>query len=249
MECLIFIVELFIIAILIFGKNYFSKKGENAALKEDSRDISYEAKKGENLATKEDIEELTQRIEKVKNEISFENQRKHEFIIQQTNRLLKILHNTEKLNEYQAILLFALYDFNSSERLIKLIEQINETLLEFIHDGRIVHTTINDNDWNSIITDLTQTAQDYANYMCYIASNSANQMKSRAAIFKVGIEKNNTELLKQVEDYKNNIVKIRTEFEENIDEKRQALYNFQIKYLAKLNIFFESDFHIKTLKI
>ena len=98
MTIIIFLFEIAIIAILIFGKGYFSKKGENAAIVEDSRNIGYESKKGENLATKEDIEELTRKIEIVKNEISFENQRKHEFINQRTKRLLNILHHTEKLN-------------------------------------------------------------------------------------------------------------------------------------------------------
>ena len=82
MDIIILILEFAIICILIFGKNYYSQKGKNEALIEDSHDISYESKKGENLATKEDIEELTQKIEIVKNEISFENQRKHEFINQ-----------------------------------------------------------------------------------------------------------------------------------------------------------------------
>lgn len=91
MTLIIFLLELAIIALLIIGKGYFSKKGENVAIVEDSRNISYESKKGENLATKEDIEELTRRIELVKNEISFENQRKHDFINQRTNRLLNIL--------------------------------------------------------------------------------------------------------------------------------------------------------------
>lgn len=64
-------------------------KGKNAAQKEDIRDIQYESKKGANLATKEDIKEITEQIETVKNEVSFENQRKHEFIKERTERLLK----------------------------------------------------------------------------------------------------------------------------------------------------------------
>ena len=165
MTIIIFLFEIAIIAILIFGKGYFSKKGENAAIVEDSRNIGYESKKGENLATKEDIEELTRKIEIVKNEISFENQRKHEFINQRTKRLLNILHHTEKLNEYQAILLYALYDKNSSERLIRLIEQINETLLDFLHECRIVYITIEDKKLTDIISELIKESQQYAGYM------------------------------------------------------------------------------------
>ena len=108
----VFIIILIIIYPFIFKfvEQYFAQKGENIAQKEDNREIYYEKKKGEDLATKEDIEEITKQIETVKSEISFENQRRHEFINQRTRRLLEILFLTEKLNEYQNILMFTLYD-------------------------------------------------------------------------------------------------------------------------------------------
>lgn len=244
--CIIFL-ELAILAILIFGKGYFSKKGENAALKEDSRKISYESKKGENLATKEDIEDLTKKIEIVKNEISFENQRKHEFINRRTNRLLNILHNTEKLNEYQAILLYALYDKNSSERLSKLIEQINETLLDFLHECRIIYITIEDKKLTDIISELIKETQQYAGYMCYIASNASSHMKNWKESLELASQNNNSQqLLDLAIKSQNGVAEIRKEFETSINEKREALYDIQIKYLAKLNTLFGSSFHIKS---
>lgn len=135
-------------------EQYFSQKGINTAQKEDVREIQYENKKGEDLTTKEDIEEITTQIETVRNEISFENQRKHEFIQQRTNRLLNILYLTEKLNEYQCILLYTLYEYNSAERLISLIEKINDTLLTFLHESRIAYVTIKDKELHSIISEL-----------------------------------------------------------------------------------------------
>lgn len=45
-----------------FWEGYNKKKGENQALKEDSRDINYEGEKGKNLATKEYIAHITQQI-------------------------------------------------------------------------------------------------------------------------------------------------------------------------------------------
>lgn len=164
------VLNIIIIILLLFHKRleyYFSQKGKDDALKEDSRGINYENKKGENLATKEDIEELTRKIESVKNEVSFENQRKHDFIKQRTGRLLNIIYHTEKLNKYQAILFFSLYDYHSADRLTKLIEQINETLLNFLHECRITWITAQDEDMNSRITNLIQEAQAYAGYMCY----------------------------------------------------------------------------------
>lgn len=65
---LIFILILQIWSIGLYYKweSYNKKKGENLAMKEDSRDINYEGEKGKNLATKEDIAHITQQIESVK---------------------------------------------------------------------------------------------------------------------------------------------------------------------------------------
>ena len=233
------VLDVIIILLIVFYKrleSFFAQKGKDDALKDDSREISYENKKGEYLATKEDIEELTRKIEAVKNEVSFENQRKHDFINQRTNRLLNIIYHTEKLNEYQAILLYSLYDYNSANRLTKLIEQINETLLNFLHDCRIAWITIQDKDISSKITDLIQETQSYTAYMCYIASNASSHMKNYHSSLELAYKNKSRE----------GVDNTRKDFEDNIEEKRKALYDKQINYLSKLNNLFGSDFHIKS---
>ena len=244
------VLDVIIILLIVFYKrleSFFAQKGKDDALKDDSREISYENKKGEYLATKEDIEELTRKIEAVKNEVSFENQRKHDFINQRTNRLLNIIYHTEKLNEYQAILLYSLYDYNSANRLTKLIEQINETLLNFLHDCRIAWITIQDKDISSKITDLIQETQSYAAYMCYIASNASSHMKNYHSSLELAYKNdNNQQLLEEAIKSREGVDNTRKDFEDNIEEKRKALYDKQINYLSKLNNLFGSDFHIKT---
>jgi hypothetical protein len=248
------IFDIIIIVLLIlypfiskFVERYFVQKGENIARIEDSREIQYEIKKGENLATKEDIEEITKQIETVKSEISFENQRKHEFINQRTNRLLEILFLTEKLNEYQNILMFTLYDKNSSIRLLTLIEQINETLLKFTHECRIVFVTVHDEDLTNRITTLIKNAQDYSTFMCYIASNASSHLVNWKDYLdianKYGDDK--TILNKAIESQEK-VASIREEFEEEISKKQKVLYDSQIKYMSKLNLMFGSDFHLKS---
>lgn len=64
------------IIVTSFLTGLFSKKGENKALIEDIRKITYEQYKGENLATKEDIKEITQKIESVKTELNHLSQSK-----------------------------------------------------------------------------------------------------------------------------------------------------------------------------
>lgn len=61
------VLQILLLGFFLIWEGYNKKKGENQALKEDSRDINYEGEKGKNLATKEDIAQITQQIESVKN--------------------------------------------------------------------------------------------------------------------------------------------------------------------------------------
>ena len=246
MDIVLLIIAICYPFIFKYLEQYFVQKGKNAAQEEDMRDIQYETKKGENIATKEDIEGITAQIEKVKNEISFENQRRHEFIKQRTERLLKILYLTENLNEQQGILLYNLYDKHSSQRLLSLIEQINGTLLSFLHECRIIYVTVEDEDLNKRISQLIKDAQVYAGYMCLIASNASSHLTNWKDFLDLAEKNDNaTQLLNEAIKSQNSVEQIRKEFENNINSKKEALYDSQIKYLSKLNLLFGSDFHLK----
>ena len=67
MEWIGLVLQILLLGFFLIWEGYNKKKGENQALKEDSRDINYEGEKGKNLATKEDIAQITQQIESVKN--------------------------------------------------------------------------------------------------------------------------------------------------------------------------------------
>lgn len=67
MEWMGLVLQILLLGFFLIWEGYNKKKGENQALKEDSRDINYEGEKGKNLATKEDIAQITQQIESVKN--------------------------------------------------------------------------------------------------------------------------------------------------------------------------------------
>lgn len=60
------ITNILLLGLFLIWEGYNKKKGENLAMKEDSRDINYEGEKGRNLATKEDIAQITKEIESVK---------------------------------------------------------------------------------------------------------------------------------------------------------------------------------------
>lgn len=63
---LMLLLQIWSIGLYYKWEGYNKKKGENHAMKEDSREIDYEKEKGKNLATKEDIADITRRIESVK---------------------------------------------------------------------------------------------------------------------------------------------------------------------------------------
>ena len=63
---LMLLLQIWSIGLYYKWEGYNKKKGENHAMKEDSREIDYEKERGKNLATKEDIADITRRIESVK---------------------------------------------------------------------------------------------------------------------------------------------------------------------------------------
>ena len=156
------------------------------------------------------------------------------------------MYLTEKLNEQQRTLLYILYDKHSSQRLLSLIEQINGTLLSFLHECRIIFVTVVDKDLISRISKLIEDAQNYANYMCYIASNASSHMTNWKDFLDLAEKHNDaTQLLNEATKSQNSVEQIRKEFENNINSKKETLYDSQIKYLSKLNLLFGSDFHLK----
>lgn len=134
MELIGLILQILLLGVFLIWEGYNKKKGENLAIKEDSRDINYEGEKGKNLATKEDIDEITKIIESVKNEISFENQRKHTFIEQRTNRMINILYLSEKIFMYGSLLYSYLNDKYSDKEMSILIKDINDCLLDLCYE-------------------------------------------------------------------------------------------------------------------
>lgn len=63
---LLLIGEIILGFILLFGKSYLQKKGENTANKEDSQEIAMLTELGRNIATKQDIQEITDKVESIK---------------------------------------------------------------------------------------------------------------------------------------------------------------------------------------
>lgn len=223
-----------------------AERAKNQVVIEDAQRISYHTEKGKNIATKQDIEEITKKIEIIRNEVSFDNQRKHSHIEQRTNRFLEVLHLAEKLQLYQSQLLYYLYDKHSTEKLSQLIESMNATLLDLIHISRILTVSINDNKIITTIGNLRNSSQEYVVFMSYIASNAISHLTDWKTFFDLALQNNNSPaLLNQAKEHMTSLEKTRNEFEAKIKEKGDKLYDDLIKYLSVLKSLFDKEFHLK----
>lgn len=229
-----------------------AERAKNEATKEEAGKISYITEKGKNIATKQDIEEITKKIEVIRNEVSFENQRKHAHIEERTNRYLNILHLVEELQCQDYKLLFYLYDKNSKEKLSQLIETSNQILLSLIHEVRVITVSCNDNDVIKVIESLRKSSTEYTVYMCYIASNAIGHLSDWNIFWDLGTEKMHStendhciQFLKKATESMEKLEKIREEYEGNMKEKRDKLYEDIIKYLSVLKSLYDKDFYLK----
>lgn len=246
MEWIGLISQILLLGTFLFWEGYNKRKGENLAMKEDSRDINYEGEKGKNLATKEDIDGITKIIESVKNEISFESQRKHTFIEERTNRYIEILHLVEELQLYKSQLLYYLYDKNSVEKLSTLINEANKTFLMLLHENRILMVSTDDEYTIKRSNNFVTSSQQYVVFLCYIASNAISHLSNWKIYFDLlNKSKDNSELSKMATDSLLQLSKTRNEFENNIKEKETKLYNDMVEYLSALKRLFKQEFYLK----
>lgn len=224
---------------------YIKEKGRGDAIKKNIRGTSYEEEKGKALATREDIEEVTNLIETVRSEVSFENQRKHSYIEQRTERFIKVLRLTEELYLCQSLLLYHLYDLNSADKLSQLIEKINMTLLDLVHECRMLTVSIDNEEITDKVYNLINSSQEHAGFLCYIASNAITHLRERKTFFDLSIQKNEKDLFKRLLEHDADLMKIRKEFENRRKEKQDEFYDDVIKYLAALKRLFGKEFYLK----
>lgn len=227
-------------------ESYNKKKGENLAIKEDSREIDYEKEKGKNLATKEDIAQITKEIEKVKNEISFESQRKHTFIEERANRVINVLYLAEKIYMYGSLLYFYLNDKHSDKKISILIEDINNTLLDLHHECRLVSITIGE-DENIIkhIDRLKKCVTAYAITIGSIAVSTLSILKDWQTFFDLANKNSDKTFLRSARESLEEFNKVRNEFEKNISKEDIVLKQAIEEYSSLLKILYKQDFYLK----
>lgn len=211
-----------------------------------SRNKAYNEEKGKNLATKEDIAQITEKIEKVKNEISFESQRKHTFIEERTNRIVNVLYLVEKIHMYGSLLYFYLNDKYSEKKISILIEDINNILLDLHHECRLVSMTI-DKDENILkqIDNLKKSATAYTISIGSIAINTLSILTNWQTFFDLANKNGDETFLKAARESLEEFNKVRTEYEKNMAKEDKDLKRDIEKYASVLKILYKQDFYLK----
>ena len=224
----------------------FSKrKGENAADIDDNREKYYEAEKGKNLATKEDIEQITKSIEKIKNEISYENLRKHNAIQERERRFLKVLHIAESIQMQQALVFYSMYQVENVEIMRNAIRETNELLVELNHEYRLIITSYKDTEALKNVTELVKHLRTYATEICVAASNAASYMTSWRGFMDMILQNSDgsikTTAMQQAVANKNGL----DEYRENLSfEEKEKVTDAISDYVVFLSKLFKVDFNI-----
>ena len=179
--CMLYILLGFEIFIILFI--FYAKKKIEQGLK---RETSYESEKGKNIATKEDIEAITEKIETVKNEISYEKQRNHEFVKEREKRLLNILFYAEAVaNAVNRLYVYG-HNTNDTKRVHDLIDDIAKNALLIRHTSAVCIAAYSDmmKD-NKSMTKLVDDIQ----LLCAELQTKANNVANNITMFKHVFEK------------------------------------------------------------
>lgn len=183
--CMLYILLGFEIFIILFI--FYAKKKIEQGLK---RETSYESEKGKNIATKEDIEAITEKIETVKNEISYEKQRNHEFVKEREKRLLNILFYAEAVaNAVNRLYVYG-HNTNDTKRVHDLIDDIAKNALLIRHTSAVCIAAYSDimKD-NKSMTKLVDDIQ----LLCAELQTKANNVANNITMFKHVFEKTQQE--------------------------------------------------------
>ena len=178
---MLYILLAFEIVIVLFI--FYAKKKIEQRLK---RETSYESEKGKNIATKEDIEAITEKIETVKNEISYEKQRNHDFVKEREKRLLNILFYAEAVaNAVNRLYVYG-HNTNDTKRVHDLIDDIAKNALLIRHTSAVCIAAYSDimKDNNS----MTKLVDDIQ-LLCAELQTNANNVANNITMFKHMFEK------------------------------------------------------------
>lgn len=241
---IILIVCINILSIIITA--YFARKGHNKADKEDIRNISFESELGKNLATKQDLEGITQMVESVRNEVSFENQRKHDFINERKTVFVDILTLVEGILNNSNNLLYFLYDETAIDEMKHIIMNTNEKMLAPNHNSRIILVTFDNDETCNQILELVHKTTAFAGLVCTTAINARNTMNSIKTSLSYLDNHPNRELLDKLTEHRELLHSFSDDYKLKKKEQWSSVQTELDTYISVLYALFKVQFHIKA---
>lgn len=253
MEIVLLIIVLSIQLGLLWMVVFSKRKGENAADIDDNREKYYEAEKGKNLATKEDIEQITKSIEQIKNEVSYENLRKHNAIQEREKRFLNVLHIAEKIQMEQVMVFLSMYQVENAAMMTDVIKVTNNLLVELNHEYRLILSSYKDTGALQNLNSLVEHLRPYASEICIAATNAASFMISWRGNMDMFMQHNDesvrTSALKHAAINKSGLDQYREKlvFEEK-DKVTEAITDYVVFLRRLFKVNFNINYEIPSIK-
>ena len=245
METILLILNIVMVGYLLWIEAFSRRKGENAADIDDNRKKYYEAEKGKNLATKEDVKQLTKSIEQIKNEISYENLRKHNAIQERERRFLNVLYIAERIQMQQNLVFFSMYQVENAAMMTEAIKETNNLIMELNHDYRLILSSYKDTGALENLKNLVGHLRPYASEICVAATNAASYMTSWKSFMDMFMQNSDGSVkstaLQQAAINKNGLEQYR---ENLVFEEKQKVADAISDYVVFLRRLFNVDFNI-----
>ena len=245
METILLILNIVMVGYLLWIEAFSRRKGENAADIDDNRKKYYEAEKGKNLATKEDVKQLTKSIEQIKNEISYENLRKHNAIQERERRFLNVLYIAERIQMQQNLVFFSMYQVENAAMMTEAIKETNNLIMELNHDYRLILSSYKDTGALENLKNLVEHLRPYASEICVAATNAASYMTSWKSFMDMFMQNSDGSVkstaLQQAAINKNGLEQYR---ENLVFEEKQKVADAISDYVVFLRRLFNVDFNI-----
>ena len=253
MTIVLLVLVLLMQACLLYIGAFSKRKGENAADIDDNREKYYQAEKGKNLATKEDIEQITKSIEKIKNEISYENLRKHNAIQERERKFLNVLYIAESIQMQQAIAYFTMHQVENASVMSNAIKDINRLLMELNHEYRLIITSYKEVDTLQNLTTLVEHLRTYATEISVAATNACTFMSGWKSYMDVFMQNSDSSVrkiaLEQATNYKLSLDKYRVELDfEEKDKVVDAISDYVVLLRRLFNVDFNINYEVPIVK-
>ncbi len=224
---------------------YFTRRTSNQADIETAKELSELKKDGENAATKKVIEEITAKIETVKNEISFEKQREHEFVKERLLRVNTFLLYVERTQLLSIRLFLYLKNKSNSKELKQLLEDIVQNITDLDHERRMCFVLLNNDDISTEIQYISNVVNDYLRSLMALTNDAIGKLEDYRTFIENDLGTDPLSAKREALNYIEEFSKLNDKYNIAKEEKWENSYSAIIKAIVVVENLYEKNFHVK----